>query len=84
MLRYHQKEPERKLTRKKIFGSSTTKADLKKQIDSLKSLIIQANTTKKRIIKSTSKSGRFSDQFVKRKCKKYCTNVQFLQENGFH
>lgn len=41
------KEPERKLTWKKIFGSSTTKADLKKQIDSLKSLIIQANTTKK-------------------------------------
>ncbi|OCW74304.1 hypothetical protein A4G24_04110 [Elizabethkingia anophelis] len=41
------KEPERKLTWKKIFGSSTTKADLKKEIDSLKSLIIQTNITKK-------------------------------------
>lgn len=42
-----QKEPERKLTWKRIFGSSITKADLKKEIDSLKSLIIQTNTTKK-------------------------------------
>ncbi|WP_276520315.1 M23 family metallopeptidase [Elizabethkingia ursingii] len=41
------KEPERKLTWKRIFGSSITKADLKKEIDSLKSLIIQTNTTKK-------------------------------------
>ncbi|MDV2442589.1 hypothetical protein CMV00_02090 [Elizabethkingia anophelis] len=52
------KEPERKITWKRIFGSSTTKAELKKetenstkrltsQIDSLKSLIIQTVPIKK-------------------------------------
>ncbi|MDV3787276.1 M23 family metallopeptidase [Elizabethkingia anophelis] len=65
------KEPERKLTWKKIFGSSTTKADLKKQIDSLKSLIIQANTTKKENNKINFKKVEDSlIQFVKEKMQK--------------
>ncbi|WP_323374297.1 M23 family metallopeptidase [Elizabethkingia anophelis] len=66
-----QKEPERKLTWKKIFGSSTTKADLKKEIDSLKSLIIQVNTTKNENNKINFKKVEDSlIQFVKEKMQK--------------
>ncbi|MDV3896598.1 hypothetical protein CMU05_03280 [Elizabethkingia anophelis] len=57
-----QKEPERKSTWKKIFGSSTTKADLKKEIDSLKSLIIQTNTTKKENNKISGSSASISKE----------------------
>ncbi|HAY3557027.1 M23 family metallopeptidase [Elizabethkingia anophelis] len=66
-----QKELERKLTWKKIFGSSTTKADLKKEIDSLKSLIIQVNTTKNEKNKINFKKVEDSlIQFVKEKMRK--------------
>ena len=65
------KEPERKLTWKKIFGSSTTKADLKKEIDSLKTLIIQTNITKKENNKINFKKVEDSlIQFVKEKMQK--------------
>ena len=57
-----QKEPERKLTWKRIFGSSTTKADLKKELDSLKSLIIQTNTTKKENNKISGGSASISKE----------------------
>ncbi|AQW92985.1 M23 family metallopeptidase [Elizabethkingia anophelis] len=65
------KEPERKLTWKKIFGSSTTKADLKKEIDSLKTLIIQTNTIKNEKNKINFKKVEDSlIQFVKEKMQK--------------